>query len=485
MIDHAKPYPAYKDSGHPWLGDVPEHWEVRGLGATTNRRSGQNDGGDLPLLSVLREKGVVLRSSLSREQNHNFVPDDLSNYRLTREGDLVINKMKAWQGSVGVAPCDGVVSPAYYVFQLLGIEKTFAHRLFRSPFYKHAFAQASDGVRIGQWDLSINRMKRIPVPVPPPAEQAGIVKVLGAVDRRVNRLVRAKRRLLGLLAEQKQAVITHAVTRGLDPHAPTQPSGVPWLGDVPEHWEVVPLKRVATVQTGLTLGKDYEGQDVRRYPYLRVANVQAGHLSLKHVKDIAVPEQVAANCLLREGDVLMTEGGDIDKLGRGCIWKNEVDGCLHQNHIFAVRCNSLLRPAFLSSILASAHGRSYFELTAKKTTNLASTNSTTLREFPVFLPSGSEQDQILGDLAERLKATDAAADLARREIDLIREYRTRLVADVVTGKLDVRAVAEQLADDVDDPAVPADVAADLGDEADEADDADGEADAPDDETGED
>ncbi len=137
----------------------------------------------------------------------------------------------------------------------------------------------------------------------------------------------------------------------------------------------------------------------------------------------------------------MTEGGDIDKLGRGCVWRNEIPGCLHQNHVFAVRCRKrLLDPEFLVGLMASQHGRNYFEQTAKQTTNLASTNSTTLRAFPIVLPPLAEQQAILNEITTQSRRLDTATDRARREIELLREYRTRLIADVVTGKVDLRGV---------------------------------------------
>ncbi|HRH55424.1 MAG TPA: restriction endonuclease subunit S [Candidatus Paceibacterota bacterium] len=163
-----------KYSGTDWLGTIPDHWEIRSLASLLTPRS-ERGAAELPLLSVLREKGVVLRSTLNKNENHNFIPDDLSNYKVARRGDLVINKMKAWQGSLGVAPQDGIVSPAYYVFQLNVENRDFSEMLLRSSAYVGMFARVSEGVRIGQWDLSIDGMKRIPVIVPPPDEQEKIV----------------------------------------------------------------------------------------------------------------------------------------------------------------------------------------------------------------------------------------------------------------------------------------------------------------------
>jgi type I restriction enzyme S subunit len=279
--------------------------------------------------------------------------------------------------------------------------------------------------------------------VPPRSEQDAIVRFLHDLDKKVNHFIKNRRRLIEVLNEQKQAIINRAVTRGLDPNAPLKPSGINWLGGMPEHWAHVCLKYVGSVQTGITLGKNYTGQRVEKRPYLRVANVQTGRLNLSVVKTVAVPASEITGSELRPGDVLMTEGGDIDKLGRGCVWRGEIAGCLHQNHIFAVRADhSRLLPDYLVALMASRHGRTYFELTAKRTTNLASTNSTTLRAFPLVLPPVEEQQQILGVIAKDTRGLDAVLDRAEREINLIREYRTRLIADVVTGKLDVRHLSD-------------------------------------------
>ena len=144
-----KPYPEYKDSGVSWLGEVPRHWEIRSLGSLVTARS-KRQRPDLPLLSVVREKGVILRSTMSDDENHNFVPDDLSNYKVVRPGNLVINKMKAWQGSLGVSSLEGIVSPTYFVYDFRVPNLHFGHTLLRSRPYVAFFAQASDGVRIGQ-----------------------------------------------------------------------------------------------------------------------------------------------------------------------------------------------------------------------------------------------------------------------------------------------------------------------------------------------
>ena len=163
------------------------------------------------------------------------------------------------------------------------------------------------------------------------------------------------------------------------------------------------------------------------------------------VKSIDVPSDEADRATLLNGDVLMTEGGDIDKLGRGCVWRDEIPNCLHQNHIFAVRCRqNILIPEFLVGLMASHHGRTYFQITAKQTTNLASTNSNILRAFPIPLPPLEDQKSICHLIYEKTSALTNLVRKMERQINLLHEYRTRLIADVVTGKLDVREAAAAL-----------------------------------------
>ncbi|MBV9998779.1 MAG: restriction endonuclease subunit S [Verrucomicrobia bacterium] len=232
---------------------------------------------------------------------------------------------------------------------------------------------------------------------------------------------------------------------GLKPYPEYKPSGIPWLGEIPQHWELVPLKSICTIQSGVTLGKLYIGEDLTEFPYLRVANVQAGRLDLLTVKTLRLPSHEAKRSMLQKGDVLMTEGGDPDKLGRGCIWNGEISPCLHQNHVFAVRPNSdRLRPHFLAALLGSHYAKLYFLRTAKQTTNLASTNKTTIGQFRVLLPSVDEQDAMLRGLEVAVSPVTTAIRHIEREIALLREYRTRLITDVVTGKLDVREAARHL-----------------------------------------
>lgn len=417
------------------------------------------------MLSVLREKGVVLRSSLTEEENHNFVPDDLSNYRVARAGDLVVNKMKAWQGSVGIAPTDGIVSPAYFVFDLSGITKEYTYRLLRCRLYADYFARSSDGVRIGQWDLSIAQMKRIPVVVPPVNEQAEIVRYLEIVDRGVRRFIRNRRRLIEVLNEQKQAIINRAVTRGLDPNAPLKPSGIDWLGDIPRHWEVKRLKFVAKIIYGSsphnsTYNTDGIGTVLVNGPdeYSREDFGLTRSVKWTTAPVKFAPKGALLFCLRGSTTGRLNICHTDLSIGRGVAALIPREN----QHYFSYAMMAL---------------RGHLKATFRGST-FPSVTSNHLNNYWLPQPPIIEQEYIAKYIDEATMALNQAIDRANREIDLIREYRTRLIADVVTGKVDVRGLApdeppsadEQIDEGIDDEEMLGDDEPELVEEAADADD---------------
>jgi type I restriction enzyme S subunit len=276
--------------------------------------------------------------------------------------------------------------------------------------------------------------------VPPLPEQQRVATYLDSSCAALDAAVAAKRSQLETLDALRRTTVTRAVTRGIDDKAKLEPTGNVWMKSIPRGWNLVCLKRISEIQTGLTLGKEYEGPLIER-PYLRVANVQDGHLDLDDVTLIEVPTTVAARVELRAGDVLMTEGGDLDKLGRGYLWNGQIPNCLHQNHIFAVRCfPHKLRPMFLAYATTSQYGRDYFEATGKRTTNLASTNSTKVGLFPIPLPALTIQDEICHFLDAKLGELERMAGGITAQIETLTAYRKSLIHECVTGQ---RRVTEE------------------------------------------
>lgn len=272
------------------------------------------------------------------------------------------------------------------------------------------------------------------MPLPPLPEQQRIAAYLDASCAAIDTAITAKRRQIETLDEVQRDIIQKTVTRGLQRNPPLRQTGNIWMPQVPSGWELVSLKRISEIQTGLTLGKMYEGLLVER-PYLRVANVQDGHLDLAEVTTIEVPEEVARRVTLRAGDVLMTEGGDLDKLGRGTIWNGEIADCLHQNHVFAIRClRHKLLPRFLTYLTASQYGRDYFEATGKRTTNLASTSSRKVGMFPIPRPSLEDQETICAFLDDKLAEVSRIQTSIETQVETLTAYRKSLIHECVTGQ---------------------------------------------------
>lgn len=201
-----------KDSGNDAVGEIPEHWQINKLRNSLKPVSIKNHP-HLPLLSITRELGVIERNIDDPDENHNFIPEDLSGYKLIKAGQFGMNKMKAWQGSYGISQFTGIVSPAYFVFDLISdIVPSFFHLAIRSKFYVPFFVQASDGVRIGQWDLSKERMKEIPVIIPPADEQIQIVDFIERATDKILIAISAKEQEIEKLKEYKATLINSAVT---------------------------------------------------------------------------------------------------------------------------------------------------------------------------------------------------------------------------------------------------------------------------------
>lgn len=226
-----------------WLGTPPEHWKALKLRQILRPFSEKNHA-DLQLLSVVREKGVIVRDT-ENDDNHNYIPDDLSNYKMVKSGQFAMNKMKAWQGSYGVSKYTGIVSPAYFVFDFnYDMNPDYFHYAIRSRVYVSFFGQASDGIRVGQWDLSIQRMKEIPFYLPPRSEQDQIVRFLDWKVSNINKLINIKKKEIKDIDALKRSLISHAITHGLSADTPMKYSGVKWLGDIPAHWQIMKLRQI-------------------------------------------------------------------------------------------------------------------------------------------------------------------------------------------------------------------------------------------------
>ncbi len=431
-------YERYKDSGIEWVEKIPSHWDVKPGRVTLSLNKEKNAGNIEETVLSLSYGRLVIKPP---EKMTGLVPESLEGYQIINPGDIIIRPtdlQNDWTSlRVGLAKDRGIITSAYLGLKHdQKVSSEYLYYLLHSYDLLKVYYGMGTGLR---QNLSWDDFKYLPLTLPPKPEQDRIVTFLDQKTAEIGALIAKKQRQIELLDEQKAILINRAVTRGLNPNAKLKPSGIEWIGGIPEHWEVVPLKRNAIVQTGLTLGKDYPPSRSVEVPYLRVANVQNGHLALGSVTTLRVPKSLVPRYALEEGDVLVAEGGDLDKLGRGCVWRSEIETCMHQNHVFAVRpYPGKILPEFLSLALSCKYGQRYFMLTGKQTTNLASTNSTALMNFPVALPLVEEQAEILKALDKIKIGFQNLIRLIESETQSLKSLRSTLTAHAVTGRIKVQ-----------------------------------------------
>lgn len=281
--------------------------------------------------------------------------------------------------------------------------------------------------------ISKSDLTALPIRLPPLPEQRHIVKALRAVQHAAE----ARRREAELERERKAALMQHLFGLGIsDDEYGVQDSK---YGTLPARWRVLPLADCAHVQTGVAKGRKLNGAKTLDVPYLRVANVQDGYLDLSEIKTITIAEREMDRYRLKDGDVVVTEGGDFDKLGRGFIWRGQVENCVHQNHVFAVRVRpDLLLPHYLAYLVQSAYGRAYFLSVAHKTTNLACINTAKLKAMPVPVPEVGEQREIVA----ALDACDSKLVAVEQEARALDELFRALLEELMTGRLSATPLIE-------------------------------------------
>ena len=240
-----------KNSNIPWIGYIPASWTTCHIKQIMRNKSIKGYPNET-VLSLYREYGVVPKDS--RTDNHNITSEDTSNYKFVEIGDFVINKMKAWQGSMAVSDYQGIISPAYYIcrFTSNDIYKRYIHYLLRNETYKTEYMRLSSGLRVGQWDLNVEDFLRIPMVLPLYTEQKLIADFLDKKCEEIDELVALQEKIIEELKSYKQSVITETVCKGLNPNAPMKDSGVEWIGEIPEKWNVMRLKNKYLLRTGTT-----------------------------------------------------------------------------------------------------------------------------------------------------------------------------------------------------------------------------------------
>jgi type I restriction enzyme S subunit len=417
VIEDLKPYSETRDSGLPWLGDIPAHWEIKRNGSLFQQRNAVGEP-DWPILEVSLRTGVRIREFGSTKRKQ--VMSDKAKYKCATKGDFVYNMMRMWQGAAGIAPVDGLVSPAYVVAKPLPhTNPAYFASLFRTDDYLAEIDAFSRGIVKDRNRLYWDQFKQIPTPCPPPKEQAAIARFLAWATNRLDRAIGAKRRIIALLQEQKQAIIHRAVTRGLDPAVPLKDSGLPWLGEIPEHWEVRRLKWILRLQRGYDLPAER-----RKEGNIPVFS-SGGHID-NH--DIAMADP--------PGIVLGRYGST------NAAYFIETPYWPHNTALFSTTVfgnNAKWCFYLLQALPKSVHSEK---------SAVPGVNRRDLFDILAPLAPLAEQAEIAAHVVAATVSLKEAIEVAERDVTLLREYRTRLIADVVTGKLDVREVAAGLPEEV-------------------------------------
>ena len=421
MIARLGSYPVMKDSCVRWLGSVPTYWEILPSRAIFEEVK-ERDQPEAPMLSVTIKQGVIRQQDLladsSKKDSSNL---DKSAYKLVRAGDIAYNKMRAWQGAVGVSDYQGIVSPAYVVQRpRIEVNSRYFHYLLRTPAFAKEAERWSYGITSDMWSLRPEHFKLIYVCLPPLPEQTAIVRFLDYADRRIRRYIRAKQKLIALLEEQKQAIIHQAVTGQIDvrtgqPYPAYKPAGVEWLGKVPAHWEVARLSQFFTLQRGFDITKDQQREGI-------IPVVSSGGVASYHDRAVAKGPGVVVG---RKGTA-------------GAVHYIETDYWAHDTTLWV---NDFKRnyPRFIYYVLTILDLKRFDTGSANPTLN-----RNVIHPERLAFPPPSEQVRIANSLDACLDRLGSAADRAQHEVSLLREYGIRLIADVVTGKLDVRETAAAL-----------------------------------------
>ncbi len=368
------------------------------------------------IVTAFRDGMVTLRGNRRTEGFTNAVQE--IGYQGIRRGDLVIHGMDGFAGAIGVSDSDGKASPVVHAYTPMpGVDARYYAYVLRTLARSGFIASLAKGIRERSTSFDAATFRALRLPVPPSITQRSIADYLDAETVRIDAVIEKKRRMVELLEEREFAALSVLL--------------------VPHGVSFVRLGFVALLQTGLTVDgqRDAGPTEVTR-PYLRVANVQPGWLELDSVTDITVSSDLAQRCALRSGDVLMTEGGDLDKLGRGTVWRDQLPGALHQNHVFAVRpVPNRLDPDFLSLLTRTAHARAYFESTGTRTTNLASTNSSKILDLPIPQLEFVTQQSLVAQASREVDLLRNTRGTIGQQIALLTEHRQALITAAVTGEL--------------------------------------------------
>ena len=448
-----QPYSGYKPSGVPWVGDVPEHWEVVQLGriGVFSKGSGGTKADEVSEgLPCVRYGDLYTTHNFFISETRSYIsPDKASTYTPIKKGDVLFPTSGETIEEIGKSAVNLIQGEVYcggdvIIFRpRIPMDEKFAGYALDCTAAQAQKSRMGRGITI--MHIYSAQLKYLSLPLQPLAEQRAIVRYLDYVDERIQRYVSAKTKLVGLLEEEKQAVVNQAVTRGLDPDVRLKPSGVEWLGDVPTHWEVVQLGRIGRFSKG---GGGTKADEVESgLPCIRYGDIYMNHkYHIESSRSYISRERTVDYTRMLYGDILFAGSGEtIEEIGKSAV--NLIQGEAYcGGDVILFRSNIETNPRFMGYAV-DCRQSAYQKSCMGRGITIMHIYGSELKYMSLALPPISEQSSIAEYLDKATANIDASITRARRQIELLREYRTRLISDVVTGKLDVRLVAAQLSGD--------------------------------------
>lgn len=420
------------DSGLAWLSQIPSHWQLRPLGSCfIERRETVSDKQFLPL--------SVTMSGIIPQLENAAKTDNGDNRKRVVKGDFVINSRSDRKGSAGLSDLDGSVSLISTVLTpRADLHPRFIHYLLRSRPFQEEYYRFGTGIVADLWSTRYSSMKRILLPIPPWQEQQWIASFLDSETAHVDKLIAKQQALIELLSEKRQAIITQAVTKGLDPSAPTKPSGIPWLGDIPSHWDTPPISAsTVLVQTG-PFGSQIHSEDYINggTPLINPSHLIDGRIVPSAAVTVGDEKATELNRhALRKGDIVVARRGD---LGRNAVVDDISAGSLCGTGSLLLRFEkSTYVPEFFSLVFDSQHTRDRLNLSSIGAT-MNNLNASLVSRLRLVRPPFSEQRHILSKLTNLTADPDVTRQKVERAITLLKERRSALISAAVTGKIDVR-----------------------------------------------
>ena len=392
---------------------------------------------DAPVLSLYRDFGVVPKDS--RNDNHNVTSLDTSNYKVVDIGDLVINKMKAWQGSMAVSDYRGIVSPAYHVCSITSnkVNKRYLHHLLRNPAYLPEYARLSTGMRIGQWDLGFDDFKNIPFLIPPLDEQAKIADYLDNGCASLDVMLTKTRSSIEEYKKLKQAVITQAVTKGVRGEREMKDSGVDYIGQIPAKWVLGKLRNVGDTQNGISKSSEFFGKG---FPFVSYSDVYKNYSLPFAVSGLveSTPEE-QERYSVKEGDIFFTRTSEtIEEVGFSCVCEKDIPNATFAGFLIRVRpFSDKLHTPYAKYYFRSSHLRFYLVKEMNLVTR-ASLGQSLLKSMPVLLPPLEEQKEIANYLDAKCAEIDRLIAKKEQLVKELENYKKSLIFEYVTGKKELR-----------------------------------------------